>query len=34
MTFRSATVEIHDLARLKQVAEFDPTYLFLESRPR
>lgn len=34
MTFRNGMVEIHDLARLKKVAEFDPTYLFLRSEPR
>jgi len=34
LTFRNGIVDIHDLERLKQAAEFDPTYLFLESRPR
>jgi CRP-like cAMP-binding protein len=34
MTFRNGTVDIHDLEGLKRRAEFDPTYLFLESRPR
>jgi CRP-like cAMP-binding protein len=34
MTFRSGTVEIHDLPRLEQVAEFDRSYLFLSSQPR
>jgi CRP-like cAMP-binding protein len=34
MTFRSGIVEIHDLPRLEQVAEFDRSYLFLSSHPR
>ncbi len=34
MTFRNATVEIHDLPGLEQLADFDRSYLFLESQPR
>lgn len=34
VTFRSGVIEIHDLARLEQLAEFDPSYLFLRSEPR
>jgi hypothetical protein len=34
MTFRNAVVEIHDLEGLERVAEFDRSYLFLESQPR
>jgi CRP-like cAMP-binding protein len=34
VTFRGGQVSVHDLARLQQVAEFDPTYLYLERRPR
>ncbi len=34
MTFRNATVEIHDLAGLQRLADFDRSYLFLESEPR
>ena len=34
VTFRGGQVTIHDLARLKQVAEFDPTYLYLDRQPR
>ena len=34
MTFRNATVEIHDLPGLERLADFDRTYLFLESEPR
>jgi len=34
MTFRNATVEIHDVAALERLADFDRSYLFLESRPR
>jgi CRP-like cAMP-binding protein len=34
MTFRNALVEIHDLGRLQQAAEFDPSYLFLSREPR
>ena len=34
MTFRNATVEIHDLAGLEKLADFDRSYLFLESQPR
>ena len=32
--FRSRRVTILDLAGLKRVAEFDPTYLYLGSEPR
>lgn len=32
--FRSGTVSIHDMDRLQRVAEFSPTYLSLEKRPR
>jgi CRP-like cAMP-binding protein len=34
MTFRNGIVEIHDLNRLEQAAEFDRSYLFLSSEPR
>lgn len=34
MTFRNAIVEIHDLAGLERLADFDRSYLFLESQPR
>ena len=34
MTFRNGLVDIHDLAELERIAEFDPSYLFLESLPR
>lgn len=34
VTFRGGAVQIHDWARLQQVAEFDPSYLYLERRPR
>jgi CRP-like cAMP-binding protein len=34
VTFRGGVIEIHDLARLEQVAEFDRTYLFLRREPR
>lgn len=34
MTFRNAVVEIHDPAALERVAEFDRSYLFLNSEPR
>jgi len=34
MTFRGGIVEIHDLERLEQAAEFDRSYLFLTSEPR
>lgn len=34
VTFRGGTVDIHDWARLQQVAEFTPDYLFLEREPR
>ena len=34
VTFRGGMVTVHDLARLQQVAEFDPTYLYLDRRPR
>jgi CRP-like cAMP-binding protein len=33
-TFRNARVTIHDWDRLQRIAEFDPTYLHLERRPR
>ncbi len=32
--FRGGRVAIHDRAGLERVAEFDPAYLYLESRPR
>lgn len=32
--FRSRTVIIHDMDGLKRIAEFSPTYLSLEKRPR
>lgn len=34
MTFRGGKVEVHDRAQLERIAEFDPSYLFLERRPR
>ncbi|HEX8309270.1 MAG TPA: Crp/Fnr family transcriptional regulator [Allosphingosinicella sp.] len=34
LTFRAGTVTIGDWDRLQRVAEFDPTYLHLERRPR
>ncbi len=34
MEFRSYRVRIFDLAGLRRVAEFDPSYLYLERRPR
>ena len=34
LTFRGGEVIIHDWERLQHVAEFDPTYLHLERRPR
>ena len=34
LTFRGGTVTIGDWERLQRVAEFDPTYLHLERRPR
>jgi CRP-like cAMP-binding protein len=34
LTFRSGTVTIADWDRLQRIAEFDPTYLHLERRPR
>lgn len=34
VTFRNATVEIHDLPGLMKLADFDRSYLFLESTPR
>jgi CRP-like cAMP-binding protein len=34
MTFRNSVVEIHDLEGLERVAEFDRSYLFLNSEPR
>jgi CRP-like cAMP-binding protein len=33
-TFRNARVTIHDWDRLQRLAEFDPSYLHLERRPR
>jgi CRP-like cAMP-binding protein len=33
VTFRQGQVAIHDLAGLEEVAEFDPAYLYLSSRP-
>ncbi len=34
LTFRGGEVTIHDWDRLQQIAEFNPTYLHLERRPR
>jgi CRP-like cAMP-binding protein len=34
LTFRGARATIEDWERLQRVAEFDPTYLHLERRPR
>ncbi|HEX8124194.1 MAG TPA: Crp/Fnr family transcriptional regulator [Allosphingosinicella sp.] len=34
LTFRSGAVTIEDWDRLQRIAEFDPTYLHLERRPR
>ena len=34
LTFRNGRVTIHDWEGLQRVAEFDPTYLHLERRPR
>jgi len=34
LTFRNGLVEIHDRTGLEKVADFDPSYLFLESLPR
>jgi CRP-like cAMP-binding protein len=34
LTFRGGEVEIHDWDGLRKLAEFDPTYLYLERRPR
>ena len=34
LTFRSGMVTVGDWERLQRVAEFDPTYLHLERRPR
>jgi CRP-like cAMP-binding protein len=34
LTFRGGEVSIHDWDRLQRVAEFNPTYLHLERRPR
>jgi CRP-like cAMP-binding protein len=34
LTFRGGEVQIHDLERLQRVAEFDPSYLYMERRPR
>jgi len=34
MTFRHGRVVIHDLAALRDVAEFDPAYLYLDRHPR
>ena len=34
MTFRNGMVEIHELEGLERLADFDRSYLFLESQPR
>lgn len=34
VTARGGTVTIHDAQRLRQIAEFDPAYLYLDRRPR
>lgn len=34
MTFRHGRVVLHDLAGLREVAEFDPAYLYLDRIPR
>jgi CRP-like cAMP-binding protein len=34
LTFRNGRVDIEEWERLQRLAEFDPTYLYLESRPR
>jgi CRP-like cAMP-binding protein len=34
VTYRGGEVVIHDWDRLQRIAEFSPSYLFLESRPR
>jgi CRP-like cAMP-binding protein len=34
VAFRGGRVEIHDLAGLERIAEFDPAYLYLDKRPR
>jgi CRP-like cAMP-binding protein len=34
LTYRGGDVVIHDWERLRKVAEFDPTYLYLDRRPR
>jgi CRP-like cAMP-binding protein len=34
LEFRAGRVTLHDMERLKTVAEFDPSYLYLERRPR
>jgi CRP-like cAMP-binding protein len=34
VTFRNGIVEIHDLAALKELAEFEADYLILETEPR
>jgi len=34
LTFRNGEVVVHDRARLQQVAEFSPSYLFLDRQPR
>ena len=34
VTFRNGEVAIHDWDELQRLAEFDPTYLYLERRPR
>ena len=34
LTFRNGQVAVHDWDRLQRVAEFSPSYLFLERRPR
>jgi len=33
MTFRSGRAELHDLPGLREVAEFDPSYLYLDPHP-
>lgn len=34
MTFRDGHVQIHDLHRLADIADFDPAFLFLDNQPR
>lgn len=34
LTFRGGRVIIHDRARLRQIAEFSPDYLYLDKQPR